>query len=54
MAVPRLAARGALVYLGTVNVGAAALIGYDKMQAQSGGWRVSEADLCKSALLGGW
>eukprot|EP00173_Palmaria_palmata_P001236 Plantae.Rhodophyta-Palmaria_palmata.ctg16630.p1 GENE.Plantae.Rhodophyta-Palmaria_palmata.ctg16630~~Plantae.Rhodophyta-Palmaria_palmata.ctg16630.p1 ORF type:complete len:148 (-),score=20.84 Plantae.Rhodophyta-Palmaria_palmata.ctg16630:164-607(-) len=54
MAVPRLAARGTLLYLGAVNVGGAALFGYDKMQAQSGGWRVSEADLCKTALYGGW
>jgi uncharacterized membrane protein YsdA (DUF1294 family) len=54
MALPRLAARGTLVYLGVVNVGAGALFGYDKLQAQSGGWRVSEADLCKTALAGGW
>jgi uncharacterized membrane protein YsdA (DUF1294 family) len=40
--------------LGAVNVGAFGLFGYDKMQASNGGWRVSEADLCKSALFGGW
>lgn len=54
MALPRLAARGSLVYLGAVNAGAAALFGYDKLQAQAGAWRVSEADLCKTALAGGW
>lgn len=50
----RVAARGSLLYLGAVNAGSAVLFGYDKIQAQNGGWRVREADLCKSALLGGW
>lgn len=50
----RIAARGSLVYLGAVNVGSVALFGWDKFQAQNGGWRVSEADLCKTALAGGW
>lgn len=50
----QLVARSTLVYLGAVNAGSVALFGYDKTQAQNGGWRVSEADLCRSALLGGW
>jgi uncharacterized membrane protein YsdA (DUF1294 family) len=47
-------ARGTLFYLSAVNVGSVALFGYDKIQAINGGWRVSEAHLCRSALLGGW
>ncbi len=50
----RALARGALIYLGAVNLGAAALFGYDKMQAARGAWRVPERTLCQSATLGGW
>jgi uncharacterized membrane protein YsdA (DUF1294 family) len=48
------AALGTVYYLSAVNIGSVALFGYDKFQAQNGGWRVSEKHLCQSALLGGW
>lgn len=47
-------ARAIAVYLAGVNVGAAGLFGWDKLQATAGGWRVSERDLCRSAVAGGW
>lgn len=47
-------ARGTIVYLSTVNVGALSLFAYDKAQASRGGWRVSEQQLCQTALFGGW
>ncbi|CAJ1368982.1 unnamed protein product [Effrenium voratum] len=37
-----------------VNGGTAGLFWYDKRQAQLKQWRVSEAGLCLTALLGGW
>ena len=49
-----LLARSTLLYLGTVNIGSAALVGYDKAQAVRGKWRVSERTLCQSAVIGGW
>lgn len=52
MAVPL--ARGTIVYLSTVNVGALSLFAYDKAQASRGGQRVSERHLCQTALFGGW
>lgn len=47
-------ARGAVYYIAAVNVGSAALFGYDKFQATRGGWRIPERRLCQSALAGGW
>lgn len=47
-------ARGAVVYLGAVNVGSFGLFGYDKWQAERKRWRISEESLCQSALFGGW
>ena len=41
-------------YLVLVNAFAVGLFAYDKYQAKSGGWRVPEAQLQLSALLGGW
>lgn len=54
VAMSRFVARSALLYLGAVNLGAAGLFGYDKLQAERGAWRVSEHTLCQSATLGGW
>lgn len=42
------------MYLGVVNTAAVGVFGYDKIQAQRGGRRVSENDLCRTALAGGW
>lgn len=47
-------ARGTILYLGTVNLGSASLFAYDKIQAGRGGWRISERDLCQTAIVGGW
>lgn len=47
-------ARAITIYLACVNVGAVGLFGWDKLQAVLGGWRVSERDLCLSAVAGGW
>jgi uncharacterized membrane protein YsdA (DUF1294 family) len=42
-----------LVWLAAVNLAAFALMGWDKRQARTGGWRVRESTLFLSALLGG-
>lgn len=47
-------ARGAILYLSTVNVGTAALFAYDKHQAVEHARRVPERRLCQTAVLGGW
>lgn len=47
-------ARGAILYLAAVNTTSAVLFAYDKFQASTQGWRVSEKTLCKTALAGGW
>lgn len=41
-------------YVAAINVGSAAVFYYDKQSARQGQWRVSEATLCTTALLGGW
>ncbi|KAI8927038.1 hypothetical protein BC831DRAFT_399170 [Entophlyctis helioformis] len=41
-------------YFALVNAGAVALFYYDKHQANTKGWRVSEKNLQMSALAGGW
>ena len=41
-------------YLAAVNAGSYALFWWDKQQANSRGWRVSEKTLQFSALMGGW
>ena len=41
-------------YLAAINLGSAAIFYYDKESARHGQWRVSEATLCTTALLGGW
>lgn len=41
-------------YLVAVNAGSYALFWWDKQQANSRGWRVSEKTLQFSALIGGW
>ena len=41
-------------YLIAVNFGAFAAFGIDKMQAESGGWRIRESTLLWFALLGGF
>lgn len=42
-----------LLYLGIVNLTAFLLMGIDKKRAVRGAWRISEAALFLSALLGG-
>ena len=43
-----------LGYLALVNIGSYGLFWYDKYQANTRGWRISEKTLQVSALLGGW
>lgn len=43
----------AIVYLGIVNLAGFALMGIDKKRAVRGAWRISEAALFLSALIGG-
>ena len=42
-----------LLWLLCINLAAFALMGWDKRRAQTGGWRVKEATLFLTALLGG-
>ena len=42
-----------LLWLLCINLAAFALMGWDKHRAKTGGWRVKEATLFLTALLGG-
>ncbi|MBQ3089500.1 MAG: DUF1294 domain-containing protein [Oscillospiraceae bacterium] len=44
---------GLLIYLAVINLAAFLLYGIDKLKAQRGAWRISEATLLLSALVGG-
>mmetsp|Transcript_9876 Transcript_9876/g.23730 ORF Transcript_9876/g.23730 Transcript_9876/m.23730 type:complete len:109 (+) Transcript_9876:42-368(+) len=47
-------ARQLLAAAAGINGGTAALFWYDKRQAREKKWRVTEAALCATALVGGW
>lgn len=42
-----------LIYLLVINIVAFAMMGIDKSRARNGQWRISEASLFLSAILGG-